>query len=507
MQGQENATGNRMNSNGTQEMNNVRPMRPRSAGGMTPQATFGQEANGKPFVQNPNGPIPMNQSNNPNAPIPMNPNMRPMPGAMQNGNGNATNGPVRNNVMNTPKNDSDRGAVVNKPIGAMTPDQGVLKQVGGTEVKQTGGAKSIDMSSSNENIQKLIAILNEAKRTNASDIHLAPNCPSMLRIDGDLVPMQNMDFAPYEVEELLKQMLTDKQMKELEDMGELDFAYSLPGFSRIRLNVFRQRGTYAMALRILNSEIPDPKKLGLPQSVIDLTKKKRGLVLVTGATGSGKSTTLASLIGLIAKNYAKTIITLEDPIEYLHHHGKSVVMQREIGYDTMSYANGLRAALREDPDVILVGEMRDLETIQTAITAAETGHLVFSTLHTNSAADTIDRVIDVFPPHQQQQVRIQFAGVLIGVVAQQLLPLNGKHGRVGAFEVLLSNSAVQNLIREGKSFQIPSTIQTSKKEGMVTMDDYLYDLYQRNIITQQSAISFAHDQVEMTKRISMSGMY
>ncbi len=351
-------------------------------------------------------------------------------------------------------------------------------------------------------LQKFVQILTEAKRLNSSDLHLAPASPVMLRVDGALVPMQGMDFKPFEIDELLRVMLDNTQLAELEKNGEIDFAYSVPGFSRLRINAFRQRGTYAIALRILSFEVPDVNKIGLPQSVINLADKKRGLVLVTGATGSGKSTTLAALISKIAKTYAKTIITLEDPIEYLHRHGKGIVLQREIGYDSLSYANALRAALRQDPDVILVGEMRDLETINTAVTAAETGHLVFSTLHTNSAASTIDRVIDVFPPHQQQQIKIQLASVLQGVIAQQLLPMEGSGGRVAAFEVMLANPAIANLIREGKAFQIPSTIQTSKKEGMITMDDSIYNLYMKGVISSETAISYSHDPVGMQQKVS-----
>ena len=351
-------------------------------------------------------------------------------------------------------------------------------------------------------LQKFVQILTEAKRLNSSDVHLAPASPVMLRVDGVLVPLQGMDFKPFEIDELLKVMLDEAQLRELDAMGELDFAYSVPGFSRLRLNVFRQRGTYAMALRILSFEVPDVNSIGLPQSVINLADKKRGLVLVTGATGSGKSTTLAALISKIAKTYAKTIITLEDPIEYLHRHGKGIVLQREIGYDSKSYANALRAALRQDPDVILVGEMRDLETINTAVTAAETGHLVFSTLHTNSAASTIDRIIDVFPPHQQQQIKVQLASVLQGVIAQQLLPMEGTGGRVAAFEVLLANPAIANLIREGKAFQIPSTIQTNKKEGMITMDDSIYNLYMKGVISADTAVSYAHDPASMQQKVN-----
>lgn len=354
-----------------------------------------------------------------------------------------------------------------------------------------------------ERLQRLVDVLAEATDMGASDVHLAPKSPVMYRVDGDLVPSETAFFKPFEIDEMLKVMLSEEQLAELKMQGELDFAYSVPGFGRLRLNVFRQRGTYAMALRILSFDVPDPAKIGLPATVMEFANKKRGLVLVTGATGSGKSTTLAALIAQIAKTYSKTIITLEDPVEYLHKHGKSMVLQREIGYDSKSYANALRAALRQDPDVILVGEMRDLETISTAITAAETGHLVFSTLHTNSAAATIDRIVDVFPPYQQQQIRVQLASVIEGVVAQQLLPLQSTNGRVAAFEIMLANQAVRNLIREGKAFQIPSTMQTCKKEGMMTMDDAIYDLYMRNLISSETAINFSQDPVHMAQRVRM----
>lgn len=349
----------------------------------------------------------------------------------------------------------------------------------------------------------IIDILKEAQTRGASDIHLAPRTQVMFRVDGKLVKMSEDMVPPFAIEKIIEPMLTEAQMAELEQEGELDFAYSIAGFKRLRVNVFRQRGTYAMAIRILSFEIPDPKKLGVPQSVIDLTDKKRGLVLVTGATGSGKSTTLASLIGVIAQQHEKSIITLEDPIEYLHQHGKSMVLQREIGYDSMSYANALRAALRQDPDVILVGEMRDFETISIAITAAETGHLVFSTLHTNSAAAAIDRMIDVFPPHQQQQIRVQLAGVLEGVISQQLLPRQNGGGRVAAFEVMLVNSAIRNLIREGKSYQVPSIIQTNRKEGMLAMDDAICDLYMKSYIDAETAISYAQDPAGMKQKVQL----
>lgn len=342
-----------------------------------------------------------------------------------------------------------------------------------------------------------------AKQKDASDIHISPGNPLMLRIDGELIPQSEFMLKPTEINGILRPVMTDEQFAQLEEIGELDFAFSVPGFSRIRANVFRQRGTYAAALRILSYEVPQPETLGIPKPVVDLTLKRRGLVLVTGATGSGKSTTLASLIEIIANRDRKNIITLEDPIEYLHSNKKAIVSQREIGCDTGSYASALRAALRQDPDVILVGEMRDLETISTAITAAETGHLVFSTLHTNSAADAIDRMIDVFPPHQQQQIRIQLAGVLEGVIAQQLMPRSDTSGRVAAFEVLLANSAVRNLIREGKAFQLPSIIQTSKKEGMQTMDDAITNIFYRSQISALTAITYAHDSESMQSKLQI----
>ena len=342
-----------------------------------------------------------------------------------------------------------------------------------------------------------------AKQKDASDIHISPGNPLMLRIDGELIPQSEFILKPTEINGILRPVMTDEQFAQLEEIGELDFAFSVPGFSRIRANVFRQRGTYAAALRILSYEVPQPETLGIPKPVVDLTLKRRGLVLVTGATGSGKSTTLASLIEIIANRDRKNIITLEDPIEYLHSNKKAIVSQREIGCDTGSYASALRAALRQDPDVILVGEMRDLETISTAITAAETGHLVFSTLHTNSAADAIDRMIDVFPAHQQQQIRIQLAGVLEGVIAQQLMPRSDTSGRVAAFEVLLANSAVRNLIREGKSFQLPSIIQTSKKEGMQTMDDAITNIFYRSQISALTAITYAHDSESMQSKLQI----
>ncbi|MCR4840592.1 MAG: type IV pilus twitching motility protein PilT [Lachnospiraceae bacterium] len=352
--------------------------------------------------------------------------------------------------------------------------------------------------------QTLDDILLLAVDRHASDIHLTAGKPVIYRIDGKLTDKDDHIMEPEEIADIVVPLYADnpRLVEIMEETGEIDFAYSLQGKGRFRVNVFRQRGTVAMVMRLLPFKIPAPRELGLPASVQDLITRKRGLVLVTGATGSGKSTTLASLINVINKTYARHIITLEDPIEYMHVHDKSIVNQREIGDDTKDYAGALRAALREDPDVILVGEMRDNETIQTAITAAETGHLVFSTLHTNGAADTINRVIDVFPPHQQQQIRVQLASVIECVISQQLLPIQNAQGRVAAFEVMLGSPAIRALVREGKAFQIPSTMQTSKKLGMITMDDSLYNLYIGGLISAEDCCNYAQDVPGMEKRIS-----
>lgn len=347
---------------------------------------------------------------------------------------------------------------------------------------------------------RLEEYMKKAVERKASDIHFAPGCPAMFRIDGEMIPESDFVLQPEIIDEMLLPILDESQRETLEKLGEVDFAKSIAGFSRVRFNVFKQRNTNAAALRILASSIPDPHSLGIPEAVINLTKLKRGIVLVTGPTGSGKSTTLAALLHIIATTYRKNIITLEDPIEYLHEHDLSMVTQREIGYDSMSYAAALRAALREDPDVILVGEMRDLETIDIALTAAETGHLVFSTLHTNNAAATIDRIIDVFPPHQQAQVKAQLSGAIEGVIAQQLMP-RAHGGRVAAIEVMLATPAIRNLIREGKSFQIPSTIQTNKKMGMTTMDDAIFSLFEAGTITAETAVSYAIDNNAMQQRV------
>ena len=348
-------------------------------------------------------------------------------------------------------------------------------------------------------IRLLQDILMDAVQKKASDIHLTVGCAPTFRIDGTLIPLEEEPLTEEEMEKFFYPIMKEQQREDLNKYGQVDFSYIIEENGQFRVNVFKQKGKLASVMRILPVKIPSPKDLNLPQSIVDMIHKKRGLVLVTGPTGSGKSTTLASLIHLINHTKQVHIITLEDPIEYIHQHGKSIVNQREMGSDSLDYAKALKGALRQDPDVILVGEMRDLETISIAITAAETGHLVFSTLHTSGAEKTIDRIIDVFPSSQQQQIRVQLASVLECIVSQQLLPKQDGTGRVAALEVLLATPAVRNLIREGKTFQIPSIMQTNKRLGMQTMDDALYDLFMK-IITEEDLLAYAQDSVAMNRK-------
>lgn len=337
-------------------------------------------------------------------------------------------------------------------------------------------------------------ILKEAKEKGASDVHVTVGLPPKMRLNGKLIAMENFPkLLPPDTLAIAEEIMTEKQFEKLEENGQHDMSFSIRGVGRYRLNVFKQRGSVALAFRVVATEIPSAESLGIPDGVSELYLKKRGLVLVTGPTGSGKSTTLASIIDKINNNREAHVITLEDPIEFTYQHRMSIVNQREIGTDSNSYANALRAALREDPDVILVGEMRDLETISTAITAAETGHLVLSTVHTIGASNTVDRLIDVFPSHQQQQIRIQLASVLEAIVSQQLIPANDGSSRVAAFEVLHVNSAVRNLIREGKSHQLLTVMQTNRKQGMISMDDAIIELYRSQKISREMAVQFAQD--------------
>lgn len=333
----------------------------------------------------------------------------------------------------------------------------------------------------------------------ASDLHLTVGIPPTMRINGELIQINNEKLLPNDTEKFAREIL-EENYKTYNEIGEIDTSYSVSGIGRFRVNVYKQRGSSAIAIRVVGLKVPSIDELNMPSVLKDLTNKKRGLVLVTGPTGCGKSTTLAAMVNEINNTRAAHIITLEDPIEYLHKHNMSIINQREIGKDTKNYNNALRAILREDPDVILVGEMRDIETISIALTAAETGHLVLSTLHTIGAAKTIDRIIDVFPPYQQQQVRIQLSAVIQGIISQQLIPKKNKNERIAAIEIMVSTPAIQNLIREGKTYQIQSSIQTGSKYGMRTMDMDLIQLYKKNLISYETALTYSVDK-ELIKRL------
>jgi twitching motility protein PilT len=340
---------------------------------------------------------------------------------------------------------------------------------------------------------ELNKLLEKALEKKASDIHISVGLPPVFRINGELVRLDEKRILPQDSIILAKQCLTQKNYETFLEAGEVDVAYALPGICRFRVNVFKQRGSCAIAFRVIPTKIPTMEELSLPEILKTLANKRRGLILVTGPTGSGKSTTLASFIDYVNETRKEHIITIEDPIEYTHMHKKSIVVQREIGTDSMSFPNSLRAALREDPDVILLGEMRDQETIATALTAAETGHLVLSTLHTVGSAKTIDRIIDVFPPHQQPQVRNQLSTVVVSILSQQLMLKNDESGRAVATEVMMMTPAIANLIREGKTSQINTCIHTGGEFGMYSMDSSLADLYRNGVIDFQTASSYAVD--------------
>jgi twitching motility protein PilT len=330
-------------------------------------------------------------------------------------------------------------------------------------------------------------VLLEVLRLKASDLHLTAGSPPMVREKGRLRALDYPALTPQQTREIIYSILTNDQRKKLENDWQIDFAYSIPGQGRFRVNAYFQRASLGAAFRLIPNEMPMLDDLGLPPVLREFTNKPRGFVLVTGPTGSGKSTTLAAMLDVINKERHEHIMTIEDPIEFLHRHQSCIVNQRELGSDAQSFALGLKAALRQDPDVVLVGEMRDLETIATALTAAETGHLVFATLHTQDTAQTVDRIVDVFPPAQQHQVRVQLSVSLQGSVTQQLLPTADGQGRVCATEMLVPTPAVRNLIREGKTHQIYSALQTGGAHGMQTMDAALADLVRRNKITRELA--------------------
>lgn len=338
-------------------------------------------------------------------------------------------------------------------------------------------------------------MLMAALQKGASDLHLTVGLPPQLRINGTLHPLMDDIMLPGDIESYAFSMLTEKQQDYLTERGEYDFSYVIQHVSRYRVNIFRQRRSFTIAARVIRPDLPTLESLKMPELLKDISMKPRGLFLVTGPTGSGKSTTLAAMVDHINKNRSCHMITLEDPIEYLFHHGRAMINQREIGDDTKSFGSGLRSALREDPDVLLVGEMRDHETIGTAVSAAETGHFVMSTLHTTSAASTVDRIIDSFPPHQQQQIRIQLAATLQGILSQQLLPLADANGRIAAVELLVVNDAIRNMIREGKTHQIDTVLQTNIKTGMIPMD------YSLAVLVRNGRVSYddAHSRCQNTE--------
>ena len=341
-----------------------------------------------------------------------------------------------------------------------------------------------------EAIHSIDHLLEQMVTLKASDLHITVGTPPAIRVNGDVRRLDEYPALDAEqTQQLLYRVLSSEQQKQLEIKRQIDFAHSVPGVARFRVNVYFQRESLGGAFRVIPEEIKTLEELGLPASLHALAELPRGLVLVTGPTGSGKSTTLASVIDEVNRTRAEHILTIEDPIEFVHRHKRCIVNQREIGVDAVSFAEGLRAALRQDPDVILVGEMRDLETISTALTAAETGHLVLGTLHTQSAPSTIDRIIDVFPPSQQEQVRIMIAGSLQGVVTQALMPTADGQGRAPALEILLPDDAVRNLIRQGKVEQIYSIMQTNTSRGMQTMEQSLAELTLRGVITLETALS------------------
>lgn len=345
----------------------------------------------------------------------------------------------------------------------------------------------------------LAEILRYSVERKASDIIITVGIPPQFKIHGQYTGADFEDVTPVDARRLMYSMMNERQQKVFEEKREMDFSFAMRNLGRFRVNVFMQQGVVGGVLRLIPTEVKSLAELGMPDTLLDLASAPRGLVLVTGPTGSGKSTTLASMIDWINVNKKKHIVTIEDPIEFTHPHKSSIVNQREIGADTWDFNNALRAVLRQAPDVILVGEMRDYETIKAAVTAAETGHLVMGTLHTNSAPESIDRIVDVFPEEQQEQIRVQLANNLVGIVTQQLMPKKGGDGRVIAYEVMIANPAVRALIREGKSFQITSIMQTSMQSGMVTMDACLASLAKKGIITEEMGNERAVDAKEYAR--------
>ena len=349
------------------------------------------------------------------------------------------------------------------------------------------------------NVKELLTFMAEQ---DASDLHLRVPAPPMLRVDGELFAAEGMDkLMPPDIEAILEQITSEEQRERFRNELELDFAYSVPGLARFRVNVMQQRGTMSIAFRRIPFTIPTIEEFNLPDVCKSLIMKPRGLVLVTGPTGSGKSTTLAAMIDYLNNRDARNVITIEDPVEFLHNNKKCLIAQRDLGDDTRSFANALKHALRHDPDVILVGEMRDLETISTAITAAETGHLVLGTLHTVDAVQTVDRIIDAFPPEHQHQVRMQLSQVIEGVLSQTLVPKATGKGRVGVFEILVASGAVRNLIRTNKTYELTSVLQLSNRDGMQTLNQALAYLVNTRQITAEEAVRKSSDPDQLQRLV------
>ena len=403
--------------------------------------------------------------------------------------------------------------IINPANGAAMPQSnGQNGQINGQTAPQFQPrpmAKPIQKKSVQElHIDELLDLIIAMK---GSDLHIASGIPPVIRADGELKPTPYENMSPLDIQQMMYAILTDEQIQKFESTWELDFSYALQKKARFRVNIFKDKGSVAASLRLIPTKIPTLEEMEMPSIFEKLTHLRRGLVLVTGPTGSGKSTTLAAMIHAINLTRSEHIITIEDPIEFVHNHKLSIINQRELGMDTKSFGNALRASLREDPDIILVGEMRDLETMSLAVSAAETGHLVFGTLHTNSAASSVDRIVDGFPPGQQGQVRLQLSNNLQAIISQQLIPTtpnfqaSSGRGRIGAFEIMLANAAIRNLIREAKAHQITSIIQTSANIGMITTDASLRNLYMEGKITYDNAMSRAQNQEELKRMLAGDG--
>ena len=410
-----------------------------------------------------------------------------------------------------PTSEPPAGGSTAPPVEGQAPPAGGPPPAQGEQGRTAGAPKPLE----DLHIDELLHVVVDK---NASDLHICTDAAPVIREDGDLVRLNYEKFTPQITQRMLYEIISDDNVTKFEQTKELDFSYALPTplhmrkpgqtnniRARFRVNMYRDRGSVAAAFRLISSKIPTVEELNLPPILKQLSEKPRGLILVTGPTGSGKSTSLAAMINHINMNFSHHIITIEDPVEYLHVHKSCIINQRELGQDTLSFNNALRASLREDPDVLLVGEMRDMETIQLAITAAETGHLVFATLHTNNAAESIDRIIDVFPPGQQEQIRVQLSNNIIAIISQQLLPRVSGPGRLPANEIMIATPAIRNLIRENKTHQIPSSIQTSAQNGMVSMDQCLRDMYMKGLITLDEAMTRCTNPEELKKMINLGG--